>query len=214
MTTLPSSRKHEELLNTLTHGLGVLASVAGGTLLIVLSAKYGDAWQIVGSSIFTGSLLLLYSASTSYHAAKNPSLKARLRIFDHASIFILIAGTYTPFMLVGLRGGWGWSLFGVTWGLAILGVVLKLFLTGRFDKTSTVIYLAMGWLAIIAIGPMMEALPSSTLWWIVGGGVAYSAGTIFYLSKRIPYAHAIWHLFVLAGSALHFMGVFEHMIPR
>ncbi|MDX1440430.1 MAG: hemolysin III family protein [Rubricoccaceae bacterium] len=205
--------KHEELLNTLTHGFGVLASLVGGASLITMSALYGDMWQILGSSVFSASLVLLYTASTLYHAVRNTGIKKRLRIFDHASIFILIAGTYTPFMLVGLRGGWGWSLFGVVWGLAIVGVILKLFLTGRFNKTSTGVYLAMGWLAIIAIGPLMEALPTNTLLWMAAGGIVYTAGTVFYLSRRIPYAHAIWHIFVLIGSACHFVAAYTHLVP-
>ncbi len=205
-------RKKEELLNTLTHGLGIVASLVGGAGLITMTAIYGDGWQLVGSIVFSASLVLLYSASTLYHAAKKTVLKKRLRIFDHASIYILIAGTYTPFMLVGLRGGWGWSLFGIVWGLAIVGVIAKLFLTGRFNKTSTAIYLAMGWLAIFAIGPLMNALPKSTLSWMMAGGLFYTLGTVFYLSRRIPYAHAIWHLFVMAGSACHFAAVYGHMV--
>lgn len=211
--TLPSVTHKEEFFNALTHGAGIVASLVGGGALIVMSSIHGDAWQIAGSCVFTGSLVLLYAASTSYHAVRNETLKARLRIFDHASIFVLIAGSYTPFMLVGLRGGWGWSLCGVVWGLAIVGVVLKLFLTGRFEKTSTAIYLAMGWMAIIAAGPMMNALPSSEIFWIVCGGLSYTFGTIFYVSKRIPYAHAIWHLFVLAGSACHFVAAYMHLVP-
>lgn len=206
-------RKNEEFLNTLTHGLGIAASLVGGAGLITMTAIYGDGWQLVGSIVFSASLVLLYSASTLYHAAKQTVLKKRLRIFDHASIYILIAGTYTPFMLVGLRGGWGWSLIGIVWGLAIVGVIAKLFLTGRFNKTSTAIYLAMGWLAIFAIGPLMNALPTSTLVWMAAGGLFYTIGTVFYLSRRIPYAHAIWHLFVLAGSACHFAAVYGHLVP-
>ena len=206
-------RKNEELLNTLTHGLGIAASLVGGAGLITMTAIYGDGWQLIGSIVFSASLVLLYSASTLYHAAKKTVLKKRLRIFDHVSIFILIAGTYTPFMLVGLRGGWGWSLIGIVWGLAIVGVVAKLFLTGRYNKTSTAIYLAMGWLAIIAIGPLMKVLPPSTLLWMMAGGLFYTVGTVFYVSRRIPYAHAIWHLFVLAGSTCHFIAAFAHLVP-
>ncbi len=205
-------RKNEELLNSLTHGLGIAASLVGGAGLITMTAIYGDGWQLAGSVVFSASLVLLYSASTLYHAAKKTELKKRLRIFDHASIYILIAGTYTPFMMVGLRGGWGWSLFGIVWGLAIVGVVAKLFLTGRFNKTSTAVYLAMGWLAIFAIGPLMKVLPISTLLWMMAGGLFYTVGTVFYLSRRIPYAHAIWHLFVLSGSVCHFAAVYGHMV--
>ena len=214
-STRAHSRRHarEELVNTLTHGFGIVASLVGGAALVTLAAVFGDVWQIIGASVFSASLVILYTASTLYHAARKTHLKKRLRIFDHASIFILIAGTYTPFMLVGLRGGWGWTLFGVVWGLAIVGVVMKLFLTGRFNKTSTGVYLAMGWLGIVASGPLMQALPSFTLLWMVAGGIAYSLGTIFYLSRRIPYGHAIWHVFVLVGSACHFVAAYTHLVP-
>ena len=206
-------RPFEELANALTHGLGVLGSAAGGAVLITLCALWGDAWHVVGASIFVGSLVLLYSASTLYHSIPMAwtQARARLRVFDHCAIYVLIAGTYTPFTLVGLRGPWGWSLFAATWAMAAAGIVFKLFYTGRFNLVSTLLYIGMGWLVVIAIKPMMAALAPPTLAWLVAGGVAYTAGTIFYLSKRIPYAHAIWHLFVLAGSVCHFAAVLSQV---
>lgn len=197
----------EEWANTLTHAVGVLAAASGGALLITLASLGGDPWRIVGAAVFTTTLLLLYSASSLYHAARTPELKKRLKILDHAAIYLLIAGTYTPFTLGGLRGGWGWSLFGVIWGLAVGGVVFKLFSAGRFRLVSTLIYLAMGWLVLIAAGPMVRLLDASVLAWLVAGGLAYTSGTVFYHNHRIPYSHAVWHLFVLAGSACHGVAV-------
>ena len=158
--------------------------------------------------------MLLYGASTLYHALPAPRWKRCLRVFDHAAIFLLIAGTYTPFMLVSLRGPWGWSLFGVVWALAVAGIVLKVFFTGRFRLLSTLIYLFMGWLVLIAIKPLVEALPHGSLVLLFAGGAAYSAGTVFYVWKRLPYHHAVWHLFVLAGSICHFFAVFASLVPR
>jgi hemolysin III len=202
----------EEIANAATHGLGVVASLAGGAVLITLAAVLGDAWQIVGTSIFVASLVLLYTASTLYHAVRCRVAKARLKVFDHCAIFVLIAGTYTPFTLTGLRGGWGWALFGVIWGLAVAGVVFKLFFTGRFPRLSTVVYVAMGWMVLVAAGPMIRHLPAVTLALLLAGGIAYTAGTVFYHSRRIPYAHAIWHLFVLGGSVFHFAAVFTQVV--
>jgi hemolysin III len=196
----------EELASALTHGAGLVASAAGAAVLIVLSAVRGDAWSIVGTAIFGATLVVLYAASTLYHASRSAKARARLQVFDHCAIYLLIAGTYTPFTLVGLRGGWGWALFGVIWGLAVAGVVFKLFFTGRFPRLSTGIYLGMGWLVLVAAVPMVRLLPVSTLVWLAAGGVAYTVGTVFYHSHR-RYAHAVWHLFVLAGSVCHFAAV-------
>lgn len=207
-----SRELREEMASALTHGAGALASAAGGAVLIVLSALAGDPWRIVGSSVFAATLVLLYTASTLYHAARSPVARARLQVFDHCAIYLLIAGSYTPFLLIGLRGGWGWTLFGVVWGLAVAGVIFKLFFTGRFPRLSTGIYLGMGWMALVAIVPMMQRLPGTTLAWLVAGGIAYTAGTAFYHSRRIPYAHAIWHLFVLAGSTCHYAAVATQVI--
>lgn len=200
---MTSRRSREDVANVATHGFGVLASLAGGSLLIVLAALSGSAWSIVGVSIFTGSLVTLYSASTLYHASRNETTRQRLKVFDHCAIYLLIAGTYTPFLITSLRGGWGWSLFGVIWGLAVAGVVFKLYFTGRFPRLSTAIYIAMGWLVVIAAGPLGRALGPGTLGWLLAGGITYTAGTLFYHSTRLPYAHAIWHVFVLVGSVCH-----------
>lgn len=203
--------RREEVANAITHGLGVVASLSGGAVLVTLAVLHGDAWQIAGAAVFGASLLLLYSASTLYHAVGHRVAKARLQVFDHCAIFVLIAGTYTPFMLVSLRGPWGWWLFGVVWALAAAGIVFKLFFTGRYDRLSTAMYLAMGWLVLVAIGPMVRAVPPPTLLWLAAGGLAYTAGTVFYLNRRMPYAHAIWHLFVLGGSACHFVAVLSEV---
>ena len=196
----------EEVASAVTHGLGVVLSVGAGAVLITLAALTGDVWTIVGASVFVGTLVLLYSASTLYHAIPFERAKARLRTVDHCAIYALIAGTYTPFLIGGLRGPWGWSLLAVIWSLAAMGIVFKLFFTDRFKVASTVVYVAMGWLIVVALGPMREALPGTTLAWMVGGGIAYTAGTAFYLSRR-RFAHAVWHGFVLAGSVCHFAAV-------
>ncbi len=192
-----------ELANVVTHGAGLVASVAALTLLVIAAARGGDAWEIVGAAIFGTTLVLLYLASTLYHAVESPIARARLKVFDHAAIYLLIAGSYTPFMIGVLRGGWGWSMLGVIWGLALAGVVFKLFLTGKYQKLSTLIYVLMGWLVLIAAVPMFNLMSGPTLGWLVAGGVTYTAGTLFYHNERLRHAHAIWHLFVLAGSLCH-----------
>ena len=197
----------EELANVLTHGAGAVASLAGTAVLVAIAALRGDAWRVVSSAVFGTTLVLLYTASTLYHAARAPAVKARLKVLDHCAIYLLIAGSYTPFTLIGLRGGWGWSLFGVIWGLAVAGTVFKLFFTGRFPRLSTAVYVAMGWLVLVAIAPMLQRIPAPTLAWLAAGGVTYTAGTLFYHSRRIPYAHTIWHCFVIGGSACHFAAV-------
>lgn len=197
----------EELINALTHGVGAFASAAAGAVLITLAALWGDAWQLGTAIVFVITLLLLYIASTLYHAARHEQLKQRLKVLDHCAIFLLIAGTYTPFTLLGLRDSWGWTLFAVIWALAVLGVVFKLFFTGRFPRLSTMMYVAMGWLIVIAFGPMVQELSTATIAWLLAGGVAYTLGTLFYHRESLPYAHAIWHLFVLVGSSFHFVAV-------
>lgn len=196
-----------ELGNVLTHALGVLLSLIGGAWLIVLAIEQGGARERVGAAVFVVTLLLLYMASTLYHAAHEPRARARLKVLDHCAIYLLIAGTYTPFTIAAVRGAWGWSLFGVIWGLALAGVVFKLFFTGRFKRLSTAIYIGMGWLVIVAVVPLFEAVSLATLAWLILGGVLYTAGTYFYHLERWPHAHAVWHLFVLGGSASHFIAV-------
>lgn len=196
----------EELANALTHGLGAVIALAAGAVLITLTALGGDGWQLAGAVVFCVALLLLYVASTLYHAIPHPGAKARLKVFDHCAIYLLIAGTYTPFTLIGLRGETGWKLFGTIWALAVAGVVFKLFYTGRFKLLSTLIYIAMGWLVLVAIGPLWRALDAWTLGWLFAGGVSYTLGTLAYLSRR-RYSHAIWHGFVIGGSVCHFIAV-------
>nr|WP_245622569.1 hemolysin III family protein [Pseudoxanthomonas dokdonensis] len=205
----------DEIANALTHGLGAVAALAAGAVLITLAALYGDGWQLGASIVFVVSLLLLYTASTLYHAIQHPVAKARLKIFDHCAIYLLIAGTYTPFTLIALRGPWGWGLFAAIWTLALAGVVFKLYYTGRFPLLSTGIYIAMGWLVIVAIKPMLQSLDGWTLGWLIAGGLFYTLGTYFYHRESIRYSHAIWHLFVLAGSVSHFIAVTEQVLrPR
>ena len=197
----------DEIASALTHGLGAVAALAGGAVLITLTALHGDAWQLGASIVFGVTLLLLYTASTLYHAIQHPVAKGRLKVLDHCAIYLLIAGTYTPFTLIGLRGPWGWGLFIAIWSLALCGVIFKLFYTGRFKRLSTFIYIAMGWLIIVAIKPMLNSLDAWTLGWLLAGGVFYTLGTYFYHRESIPYSHAIWHLFVIAGSVCHFVAV-------
>jgi len=203
--------KKEEFLNVLTHGFGLGLSIIALILLVVFSSIYGTAWHIVSYSIYGVTLVTLYLASTLFHASKKEKTRLKLNVFDHSSIFLLIAGTYTPFLLVTLRGPWGWSLFGVIWGLAISGAVLKIFFTGRYDKVSTAIYVMMGWLIVIAIKPLLESFTGAGLFWLLAGGISYSIGAIFYLLHKIPYNHAIFHVFVLIGSITHFIAVFFYV---
>ncbi len=215
MSLSPSNKYSlgEEIAHGLTHGIGIVLAIAGLCVLVTFSALYGSAVHVVASSIFGASMIVLYTASTLYHSLPMPETKRIMRVVDHASIYLLIAGTYTPFTLVTLEGAWGWSLFGVVWGLAIAGIIFKLFFTGRFDRLSVAIYVAMGWCGLVAIKPMMAALPTLGLWLLVAGGLAYTGGVIFYLLERMRYHHAIWHLFVMAGTTLHYFVVLFFVIP-
>jgi hemolysin III len=203
----------EEKVNIATHGFGVLFSVAALILMVVFASMKGSAWHIVSSAIYGTSLVVLYVASTLFHSAKQQKLRNRLNVFDHASIYVLIAGTYTPFLLVTLNGPWGWSLFGVVWGLAIAGVVLKIFFTGHKKVLSTIGYILMGWVIIIAIKPLINNLEMAGIWWLIAGGLAYTGGAFFYLFRKIPFNHAIFHVFVLVGSVCHFVSVFWFVLP-
>jgi hemolysin III len=203
----------EEIANAITHGVGALASAAAGAVLVTLASLNGTRMQLISAIVFCTSLLLLYTASTLYHAIPSPRAKRRLKVFDHCAIYMLIAGTYTPFALIGLRGTVGWWLFGVAWGLAAIGMTFKLFFTGRFKLFSTMVYIGMGWMAIFAIRPMLVKIPLGALAWLLAGGIAYTAGTIFYHNERLRYSHAVWHLFVLAGSACHFVAVLSQVVP-
>lgn len=205
------SRK-EELFNVLSHFLGFILSIAATVLLITFAAVYGNVWQIISFSIFGATLITLYLASTLYHAARKKNLRRKLNILDHAAIYLLIAGTYTPYCLVALHGAIGWVLLGVTWGLALIGIILKLFYTGRFNILSTVGYVAMGWVAVLAAKPLYENLESGALLYLILGGMCYTIGAVFYAIERIPYNHAIFHIWVLAGSILHFVSIFFYLL--
>ena len=202
----------EEFANALSHGLGAIAALVGGGVLVLMSARHGNGWQLAGAIVFGLALVLLYLASTLYHTSTDRVVRGRYKVFDHCAIFVLIAGTYTPFTLVGLREDGGWWLFAAIWTLAVAGVVFKLFFTGRFKGVSTLIYIAMGWMVLTAIGPFLRNVPRETSLWLLAGGVAYTVGTVFYMSRRIPFSHAIWHGFVLAGSACHFVAVAQHVL--
>lgn len=204
-----SLERYEEIANTVSHAVGVGFSIAGLVLLVVRAALYGDAWQVVSFSVYGTSLILLYLASTLYHGFRSPRLKAIFRIFDHAAIYLLIAGTYTPFLLVSIRGPWGWSLFGTIWGLALFGIAFKIIFGPKYDILSTIFYLLMGWVVVIAIKPLLSALPLEGFLWLFAGGAAYSLGVIFYAWEKLPYHHAIWHGFVLSGSVFHFIAVYS-----
>lgn len=198
----------EEWMNSLSHGLAAVLSLVGMVVLIVEASLLGNPWKVVSVSIYGASLLLMYLASTSYHAVTNLALKQRLKKLDHCAIFILIAGTYTPFLLVNLRADVGWLMFGVIWGLAAFGVTMQCFFGHRFKALEVGTYLLMGWLVVFASSSLAENINSTALSLLVAGGIVYTTGVIFYLIKRIPFNHAIWHLFVLGGSACHFFAVY------
>jgi hemolysin III len=198
----------EEIANSVSHGVGMMAALAAAPILIVSAAQRGGAAQIVGASIFAAAMVLLYLTSTLYHALPRNRVKRLFQILDHGAIYLLIAGTYTPFTLGVLRGAWGWTLFGLVWGLALAGVVLKAVAGIRYPRLSTSLYVAMGWLALIAIEPLWLHLPAWGLLWLLAGGIAYTLGVVFFaLDGRVRYSHFVWHLFVLAGTACHFVAV-------
>lgn len=203
----------EEIANAITHGIGALLSLAGLVLLIVFASIKGTAWHVVSFTVYGVSMLLLYSCSTLVHSFKEGKVKDLFEIFDHSSIYIYIAGTYTPFMLIAARGPLGWTLFGIVWGIAIVGVVFKAFFVKRFLFMSTIFYLIMGWLIVFAWGPLTAAVPAPGIALLVIGGVLYSLGTIFYVWRGFPYHHAIWHLFVLAASIVHFFAILLYLLP-
>ena len=203
----------EEMMNAVTHGVGALFSLVGFVVLTASAYMYGTVWHLISFAVYGFSLFLLYLVSTLYHSFRNEKLKYIFRICDHSAIYLLIAGTYTPFSLVLLHGFVGWIIFGVVWALAVLGVMLKIFFGARLKVMSTICYLLMGWLIVVVIKPVAAALPAEGLFWLVGGGVLYTIGSFFYLNRRIPYHHAVWHLFVMAGSIAHFVVVFYYVLP-
>jgi len=203
----------EEIVNALTHGLGALLSVVALTLMIVMSVEHSDFARLISSVIYGSSLVLLYLASTLYHSIRSPRVKRLFQILDHCAIYLLIAGTYTPFMLISLKGTWGYSLLIAIWSLAIFGIIFKAIFHDRFAKVSLFTYLAMGWLCILVGGEMLTKIPIGGLLFLLAGGLAYTFGTIFFVLDRIPYNHAVWHLFVLAGSVFHFFAIYQYVLP-
>ncbi|EGO64360.1 PAQR family membrane homeostasis protein TrhA [Acetonema longum] len=203
----------EERWNAITHGAGASLALAGLVVLIVFSCLYGGIWHRVSFSIYGVSLVLLYLASTLYHSFTNEKLKKIFQTIDHAAIYLLIAGTYTPFMLVPLHGPLGWTVFGLMWGVALLGIVFQIFWGKRFKLLSTLGYLLMGWFIVVCIKPLIAALPVTGLWWLVAGGLFYTVGSLFYIRRWFPYHHAVWHLFVLAGSAAHYISIIGYVLP-
>ena len=197
----------EEIFNSVSHGIGGLLSIAGTVVLIVFCAVYSDAWAVVSASIYGASLIILYTMSTLYHAITNNKAKKFFRIMDHDTIFFLIAGTYTPFTLVTLRGPVGWVLFGIVWGAAIIGIVLNSIDLEHFRKPSVICYILMGWAIIFAIKPMINALPSVSLIFLLTGGIFYTVGIIFYALKKVKWFHSVWHLFTISGSVFHFFSI-------
>ena len=204
----------EEIANAVTHGVGALLSIAGLAVLVSYAALYGDAWHVVSSSIFGATLVLLYAASTVYHSVWHLQTKKILQRLDHSAIFLLIAGTYTPFALVNMRGPWGWTLFGAVWFLALLGIALQLFPRRRNERLSLILYLGMGWMAVAAIKPFVAGVETGGLILLLIGGLFYSLGVIFYVWRQLSYHHAIWHGFVLAGSTFHFFAVLFYVVPE
>lgn len=211
-SALPGATIGEEIANSVTHGIGAALSVAALVILVIAAALRGAAAHIVSCAVFGATLVLLYLSSTLYHALTHAGAKRVFRIFDHAAIYLLIAGTYTPFTLVTLGGAWGWSLFAVVWTLAVAGIVLKCFFIGRFHALSTTVYVLMGWLAVVALRPLLHAIPPSGFFWILSGGLLYTLGVVFFASRR-RYSHAVWHLFVLGGSACHVVAVYRYVLP-
>lgn len=197
----------EEIANAITHGLGAGLAIAGLVLLVVFAAGSSDPWRVVSGAVYGSALIVLYLASTLYHALPSPRVKRLFRVFDHSAIYILIAGTYTPFLLVSMRGPWGWSLFGVLWGITVVGIAFKFFCVGRWDRLSTALYVAMGWVALLALKPALTMIPVPAMIMAALGGLLYTAGVFFYMSERVSYNHAIWHLFVLGASTVQFFGV-------
>jgi hemolysin III len=203
----------EELVHAITHGIGVILSIVGLSWMLYVSINVADPWRIVASSIYGTTLIALFLASTMYHAMYASRHRETFKLIDHCAIYLLIAGTYTPFLLVAMRSDTGWWIFGTIWALATAGIVKKLWFRHRFPKIALASYLAMGWLIVVAAPQMVEAIGPNGMAWLIAGGVAYSAGAIFYVVDRIPFNHAIWHVFVLVGGICHFFGVALHVLP-
>jgi len=205
--------KREEIANSIIHGIGIVLAIGGLAVLAAFASLYGNSWHVVSCSIFGAALIFLYTASTLYHAIQRPDAKSVLRILDHSAILVLIAGTYTPITLVSLRGPWGWTLFGIIWGLAMVGIIIETTRLRRFRVALIGLYVIMGWAVVAAFQPMMQHVGSGGLRLLLAGGIAYTGGIVFYVWKRLPFNHAIWHCFVLAGSILHYFAILLYVIP-
>ena len=210
----PKYSKKEEKLNVLTHAFGLLMSSIGLPFLLLKSLQYNGFWKPISIVIFGISLVILYAASTFYHASKDPKIRRKLNIFDHAAIYVLIAGTYSPFTIIVLEGSLGWIIFGCTWAFALVGIILKLFYTGRYDKLSTVMYILMGWQIILVINPLIDVFSPEGLRLLFAGGVFYTVGALIYSSKKIKYNHAVFHVFVLLGSTSHYLCVYNYILAN
>jgi hemolysin III len=204
----------EEVANSLIHGLGIVLSLAGMAVLVAAAARVGGVREIASCAIYGSTLVALYITSTLYHSVAEPQRKRFLRTLDHIAIFLLIAGTYTPFVLIALRGTWGWALFAITWTLAVLGVIVELSAMRHFRGVMVTLYIVMGWVGLIAIKPLVAALPVPGLWLLFGGGVSYTSGVLFYSWHSLRYHHAVWHLFVLGGSVLQYFAVLWYVLPQ
>jgi hemolysin III len=215
MSTLAAPRYSllEEIVSSAIHGMGIVLSIAGLAVMVAIATLYGDARHIASVAVYGTSLILLYTASTLYHGVPNQVAKPTLRALDHIAIYLLIAGTYTPFSLLVLKGAWSWGLFATVWSLAILGIVVELTSLKRFRLAAVGLYLGMGWSALAAAHPLFQHLSAGGLWLLFGGGAAYTLGVPFYLWKSLPFSHAVWHGFVLLGSVLHFFAVLLYVLP-
>jgi hemolysin III len=203
----------EEKTNIISHAMGLVLSIVVSVLMLIRAGMYGNIWHVVSVGIFGLSLIALYTASTFYHSAKDPVLRSRLRIIDHASIYVLIAGTYTPYTLIILNGSTGWLIFAASWSMAIIGITLKVYFTGKYNVISTLMYVFMGWIIVFAITPLINNLSAGGLFWLFAGGVAYTTGAILYSIKKIKFNHAIFHMFVLLGSFCHVVSVYFYVLP-
>ena len=208
------SVKTDEIINSLTHAVGIALSITALVLMVIQAVKFGNTAAVVGAAIFGAGLIVLYSASTIYHAARNLRLKVKLNKFDHSAIYVLIAATYTPVTLVTLAGTWGWTIFGIIWGTALVGIIYKVFFySAKYRFISTMTYIGMGLVAVIAVKPLIHNMPTAGLWWLAAGGAAYIIGAVFYLFRKLPLNHGIFHLFVIAGSFAHFWTVYHYILP-
>ena len=210
----PKYSENEEKLNVLTHAFGLLMSIIGLPFLVIKSFHFNGFWKPISIVVFGISLVILYAASTFYHASKDPKIRRKLNIFDHAAIYVLIAGTYSPFTIIVLEGSLGWIIFGCTWAFALVGIILKLFYTGRYDKLSTIMYILMGWQIILVINPLIDVFSPEGLRLLFAGGVFYTVGALIYSSKKIKYNHAVFHVFVLLGSTSHYLCVYNYILAN